>query len=709
MSPGRLSGWILAGTSAGALAGFGALTALWTEPISQQSSHEGRLCLALLAMALVAGYVTLRPAEMRGPLFQFAGANALRPFSARWSYALLISMACVWGAGNYYQFDRHKITELNSYQDSTYYYLNSKYFDELSYFSLYPALLLADEEAPGDEQLLREVKHYRDLHDYKTTSRSRARTERETILTRFTPARWNDFKHDARHLVSRWPGGKRYFFSDHGYNPPPTWTIVGGTLSSMVPVEHLWWLAMIDFVLVAGMFVLIARTYGFDTLLFGLLFFLCTFSGRWPMLGESILRFDWLAALVVGTCFLHRKQTMLAGLCLAYAALNRVFPAIFYFAYLIPMALYLVRNRRLSGEHLRFLAGSATMTAILVGAALASYGVGAFADSLDNLLLHQSSASFSRYRIGFGDALVYRGEQSSSAVKAAGGMVAKAKILDELKPLIYATAACSLGFIAWWGRRSGWAADRLIPLIIVPLFILTNPQINYFNLRLLLVCWHATDFSRARNRFGMLALFGIEAITQYSHVVGNDRYATTALTSVGLTFYFAALMLAIVVESRRPTAGVRHAWSASAIALALLGGVYWGYWHLNPSAGVITAIDADRLSTVREEGTKWNAPGTVQIAEGGKLSIRFARPVRGSHIDISFDNNDTYHLRFLAGTTRIGVLKVKRRQRPKAGGLARERFALPTGLAATPFDTIEIRAKGGDRMYSVGHVRVSDE
>ena len=303
---------------------FALVLALTAEPISQNDSHAGRMWLALVTMALAGWRVFARSAVASRVL-------ARQKNRLQWVTGVLLALTCIYGVGNYYQFDAKKVTQLHSYEDTTYYYVNSKYFDELSYFSLYPAMLMADEEQPARRQLLNDVRRYRDLHTYRLRGRTLSDDERAEIRGAFSNERWRAFKHDVQHLVSRWPGGKAYFFSDHGYNPPPTWTIVGGTLSSAVPVEHVWLLAKIDLILVVMLLGLIARTYGRETFAFALLFFVTTYSGRWPMLGDSILRFDWLVALVAGTCFLRRKHMLAAGACLAYAALNRVFPAIFLF------------------------------------------------------------------------------------------------------------------------------------------------------------------------------------------------------------------------------------------------------------------------------------------------------------------------------------------------------------------------------------------
>ena len=85
--------------------------------------------------------------------------------------------------------------------------------------------------------------------------------------------------------------------------------------------------------------------------------------------------------------------------------------------------------------------------------------------------------------------------------------------------------------------RSREPVHRLIWLGIYPLFVLTNPQINYYNLRLLLVLLHLERWTEYRHKLGLYMLFGIEVVTQAAQVAGAARYGVTAMTSLGLCAY----------------------------------------------------------------------------------------------------------------------------------------------------------------------------
>ena len=317
-------------------------------------------------------------------------------------------------------------------------------------------------------------------------------------------------------------------------------------MSSLVPVERIKLITSLDIVLVALMFLVIARTFGVQTMLFALLFFLCTFSGRWPILGQSLLRFDWLAALVSAVCMLKARRHGWAGGLLTYAGLNRVFPAIFMWPYLVGVVTYVIRKRRFAEDHLRFILGSLIVQAVLILGSLVSLGPGAFVDAKDNLMMHASPQSYSSHRVGLGDALFYRGETNRRDLNREGGIAAKADKIGQYQGLLYGLGIGSLVLIAVYVVRTRKSAFALTYLAIIPLYCMQNPQINYYNMRLLCVLAHMHGIHRLRHKLGLILLFIIECITQYSHVEGNWRYTTTCMTSIGLAIYFAGILVFLV-------------------------------------------------------------------------------------------------------------------------------------------------------------------
>lgn len=180
-------------------------------PVARDTSHAVRLVLAGLGGGLALGWV---------------GAGVTLGADGR--RALLLG-AGVLGAFNYWQFDPRVFVGPGDVTDITYYYLNSKYLDELDYDLLYDAMLLADEGRHTDH-----VETVRNLTDDTLSDRASAmRRGAEVARPRFTEARWAAFSHDTEYFLDRLPREtlSSNFFVDHGYNPPVTWTVLGEPLA----------------------------------------------------------------------------------------------------------------------------------------------------------------------------------------------------------------------------------------------------------------------------------------------------------------------------------------------------------------------------------------------------------------------------------------------------------------------------------------------
>ncbi len=507
--------------------------------VSVRVAHGYKMWLAGASCGLVALFALLKwiYPSLSWP---WKTKKTLREQSAATIVYTLLTMACIFGTFNYYRFDGRVFREGLDHYDLTYYYINSKYFNELGYNTLYPALLVADSES-GNR--FRNIKDFRDLHNYDLIRpREYALEHAGEMRELFSPERWESFKKDVSYFSSKsvsW----QYFFRDHGYNPPPTWTLVGGTLSRLISPENLKWITLIDLVLMIIAFGVIARMWSAEAALFAVLLFTSTHSGTWPLLGNALLRFDWLAALALSVCALKANRHMPAGMLMAYSALTRVFPAIFFFPYFVYVVRHLWKNRTLADEHKKFIYGALTTTFVMVGLVLVVLRPDAIPSSAKNLSMHASTASYSSLRVGLGDAMIYRGETTRQEIYDMGGIPEKARQIERLMPQLKMMAVGVIAIIVMYILISGEAVWYTTFLAVYILFCLQNPQINYYNLRIVLVAAHACDLRRPRNIVCLMLLFGVEVVTQWANANGLDRYAVTSYTSIGLCVYFGVLLL----------------------------------------------------------------------------------------------------------------------------------------------------------------------
>jgi len=216
------------------------------------------------------------------------------------------------------------------YWDVYHYFMGAKYLPELGYWRLYEATYVAGRElgAFGDVRTIRDLRTYQ-LRDATTIDAT-------AVRARFTPERWRAFKRDLVVIGSRikeWPGP----LLDRGYNDPPPRALLLHALVRSVPATPatLTVLTTLDYALVLAALVAVWRAFGAVPAALAFACLWSSFFARFDFIGGSLLRWDWIAALLLGVAALARGAGVGAGLGLAYAALARIFPLVF----LVPLAI----------------------------------------------------------------------------------------------------------------------------------------------------------------------------------------------------------------------------------------------------------------------------------------------------------------------------------------------------------------------------------
>lgn len=286
------------------------------------------------------------------------------------------------------------------YWDAFHYFVGAKYLPELGYTRLYEATYVAGRELgafAGFERI-------RDLPTYQ--ARDTRSIDAASVRARFTDARWRAFKQDLLFFGPRIPDWRRLFL-DHGYNDPPPRALMLHALVRWLPATPLTLFAVtsLDYLLIAAALALAARALG--PLAGGLAAasLLLGFFGRFDYIGGAVLRWDWIAAVIAGVAAFVRGAGLTAGVLLAYAAVARIFPALF----LVPLAIKWVQTRRARAPDrtLDRCLAAATLTiatvAVVVGLAAEPLAVGEF---LAKIRLHGDSA-FTNH-VGLGTWLVFQ-------------------------------------------------------------------------------------------------------------------------------------------------------------------------------------------------------------------------------------------------------------------------------------------------------------
>ncbi len=142
-----------------------------------------------------------------------------------------------------------------------------------------------------------------------------------------------------------------------------------------------------------------------------------------------------------------------------------------------------------------------------------------------------------------GDMLMFKGETTRAQINANGGIHGKELAIQEMQPMLRAIGGLTLLFIGFYiYRNRKQPLDALVHFAVIPFFCMTNPQINYYNLRLVLVMWHGARLDKPFHKVALARLFGIEAVAHYLQGLGVERYTVTSATSIGLFVYMLMLM-----------------------------------------------------------------------------------------------------------------------------------------------------------------------
>jgi hypothetical protein len=272
------------------------------------------------------------------------------------------------------------------------YYMGSKYATELSYEKIYVCSAIADSETGNAKAVKR--RKMRDLRVDNLVPSSEALANPAACKDAFTPEKWEAFKSDL--IWFRQVSGPGYWNDmqkDHGYNPPPVWTIAGHYISWLAPAGDSFFklLAGIDVAFSAGMFVLIAWAFGWRAMVVSAIFWGTQEPAPFYWTGGAFLRQDWMFMAVLSAALIRKKHYFWAGAALAYAALLRVFPVLLFAGPLVVIASDIIRNRRLQPKYMKLLGGAALAGAILIPWSVHVAGVPAYKEFFHHIHVHNNT------------------------------------------------------------------------------------------------------------------------------------------------------------------------------------------------------------------------------------------------------------------------------------------------------------------------------
>jgi hypothetical protein len=515
-----------------------------------------RIIKALLSLGAVIYFVRrfFRPGGGEAP--------ARRLFPSSVAGLLLIAMVAV-SVANFYHFgwfhsqharlgwlERRAFLHLWEFY---HYYLGAKYHQELGYFNLYNATIVADADAGGDGSLA-SVTRIRDLETYRYLSRKEVLADASRYREPFSPARWKAFQSDLKYLDGIMPPGVfPKILVDHGYNPTPFWSAVGGSIAQVVPIEKITYIAFLDVLLLAVMFAAFGAAFGLETALAALLFFSVSVFSSFSWTGGSFLRYDWLCCLGLALCLLKKEKPAWAGAFLAYAVLARVFPVFFLFGPAVGAVGATVRDRRVPRGSLRFFGAFAAAAALFLGFA-GSRGLDIGSWQQFGAKIGRHSGLISGNHVGFKMVFLYDetwSDRTGFLSTYGKGSENPNEMLNRVKGeefegrrTVFLFSALSLVLLAALAVRSRPPPEAFF-WGVVPLFMLLNISHYYYALLALGVAVWCDGGRRDRRVLYAAGLFLMQSLGHLVRLSGDFSLHTYATASLML---FAFVLLITCAE-----------------------------------------------------------------------------------------------------------------------------------------------------------------
>lgn len=443
------------------------------------------------------------------------------------------------------------------------YYLGSKYSSELGYLRLYECSLVAEIELGRGASVKK--RDYRDLRVnlIKPVEGSYIVTDPAQCTKHFTKERWEDFKKDVDWFYrsaagSYWEGMQK----DHGYNPPPVWTMTGKFFGSFGAADDGFFkaLAFIDIFFHLGCVLMFGWAFGWRAMAVATVFWGCNAPANFYWTGGAFLRQDWIFLLVASLCLMRKRKFLLGGFALTWSALLRIFPGVFIIGVAIIVGFHLLAQIRkaqagkgpkrlldyIHPDHRRFIGGCLVALGVLVPASIMVTGPGAWKEFKEHTLETHAGTPLTN-TMGLKTILVHNWDGRMRFTRDdnlddpfAGWKQGRLDRYQARKPLFFAIIGAVILWTAWALRRTKllWVGIAIGYPIVISIVDLTC---YYYSM-----CMTAAALTIIRRQIGppLLVTSGVSQILLYApngYYWVDDRY-----TAQSYLFYAMGLLILFI-------------------------------------------------------------------------------------------------------------------------------------------------------------------
>jgi hypothetical protein len=492
-------------------------------------------------LSWVKAFIALTAAALS--LYAMGRAAEKKPVPLHWMKGVAFALAIL-SVGAYFRFGDFGYSNFYHRWEFYHYYLGSKYDRELGYERLYECTAVAQADlGMGNEVRARKLRNL--AGDDELEQASTVLEHPENCKNRFTPERWEAYKQDVnffRHSanIQYWNDMQK----DHGYNPPPVWTVMGHVLASIHPASDGFFklMALIDPLFFTGVFAAIYWAFGWRVFSLAAIFWGCQLPAEYFWTGGAFLRQDWLFYLILSGCLLRKRYYALGGAAFAYSTLLRAFPAAFAAGWAVLIINYAWKHRHLPftkwfhPSHVRLLAGGVGAGVLLVSISLGVAGKHSYSEFAEHIKVHNSTPLTNN--MGLATVLSHGWDGRMQYVR-------DEKLLDPFGPWKQMrrdrlAAFMPLRIVLWLGLgiafvrslrrvKSLWIAQSLSLAIVVCLLEMTCYYYSMFIL--------AAFLARLKKGFeqALLATAGVSqllAVNRYFSYYYDDRYTAQSVLFV---------------------------------------------------------------------------------------------------------------------------------------------------------------------------------
>ena len=426
------------------------------------------------------------------------------------------------------------------------YVYGSKYFNELGYFDLYNASLLADRD--GDNYF-KNVKKTRGMHDYKIVRVAKAlkEAERQGVRQRFSDERWEDFKRDLR-TIRPYLAEHKWIkcFRDAGFNPSPAFLILHEPLLNNLPIHKrkvLEKLCSVQNYLFFLTFLVACWAFGLRAT-FVMVIWMNVYYGNFHKLAGGYFAYDWFCLAVVAAALYKKGASLLPTPLLAYAAMMRGFPGLLATHAGLQWTLSLFKRKWPDKKRNLFVGGIVffCMVIVILGSTT-KRGPGAWLEWKEKLHTHSKFMPLDSNKVGL--KFLFAMDFSKMSYKIDRKSLKKS--LGENKVALRTTQAFFIFLtLAAMLRRKNYNGMLMGLIIAFSTMVLSR---YYISTWVLMFTWTALDKRKIGNLLSSIWLFFLADLFLYLIMTPGFHKRTPFFTlNLGLLAYFIAIVVNFLVR-----------------------------------------------------------------------------------------------------------------------------------------------------------------